>query len=177
LRFFDFVFRPFTKLLEVVDESCIAHSRHRLPMRHRRASRKKKFVFSSRRGAGCGDLQETEADLIKNIFAFDDKYVSEIMTPRVSITSVPLSSTYEEAVDIVAHASYSRFPVYDEDIDDIVGILIVKDLLRVPKSKRGADFKLESILRPAFFVPEVKKVDVLFREMKQQHTTLRCRRR
>jgi Mg2+/Co2+ transporter CorC len=62
--------------------------------------------------------------------------------------------------------------VYDEDIDDIVGILIVKDLLRVPKSKRGADFKLESILRPAFFVPEVKKVDVLFREMKQQHTTL-----
>jgi CBS domain containing-hemolysin-like protein len=78
------------------------------------------------------------------------------MTPRVSITSVPLSSTYEEAVDIVAHASYSRFPVYDEDIDDIVGIMIVKDLLRVPKSKRGADFKLESILRPAFFVPEVK---------------------
>ncbi|MBP6137992.1 MAG: HlyC/CorC family transporter [Clostridia bacterium] len=171
LRFFDFVFRPFTKLLEW-STNLVLRILGIDPDEASSRVTEEEIRILVEAGAGCGDLQETEADLIKNIFAFDDKYVSEIMTPRVSITSVPLSSTYEEAVDIVAHASYSRFPVYNEDIDDIVGILIVKDLLRVPKSKRGADFKLESILRPAFFVPEVKKVDVLFREMKQQHTTL-----
>jgi putative hemolysin len=171
LRFFDFVFRPFTKLLEW-STNLVLRMLGIDPDEASSRVTEEEIRILVEAGAGCGDLQESEADLIKNIFAFDDKYVSEIMTPRVSITSVPLNSTYEEAVEIVAHASYSRFPVYDEDIDDIVGILIVKDLLRVPKSKRGADFKLESILRPAFFVPEVKKVDVLFREMKQQHTTL-----
>jgi len=171
LSFFDFAFRPFTKLLEWSSNLVL----RLLGIDPEEASSRvteEEIRILVEAGAGSGDLQETEAYLIKNIFAFDDKYVSEIMTPRVSVTAVPLSSTYDEAVDIVANANYSRFPVYDEDIDDIAGVLIVKDLLRVPQDKRGSDFKLEDILRPAFFIPEVKKVDVLFREMKQQHTTL-----
>lgn len=171
LRFFDFVFRPFTKLLEW-STNLVLRILGVDPDEASSSVTEEEIRILVEAGTGCGDLQETEADLIRNIFAFDDKYVSEIMTPRVSITAVPLTSTYDEAVEIVANASYSRFPVYEEDIDDIVGILIVKDLLRVPASMRGDDFKLESILRPAFFVPEVKKIDVLFREMKQQHTTL-----
>jgi len=171
LRFFDIAFRPFTKLLEWSGNAVL-----RLmgidPKETSSNVTEEEIRILVEAGAGCGDLHEVEATLIKNIFAFDDKYVSEIMTPRVSITAVPLSATYEEAVGIAANASFSRFPVYDEDIDDIVGILTVKDLLRVGKNQRGSDFSLDSILRPAFFVPEVKKIDVLFREMKQQHVTL-----
>ena len=171
LSFFDVIFRPFTKLLEW-SSNLVLRILGIDPEEASQRVTEEEIRILVEAGAGCGDLQKREADLIKNIFAFDDKYVSEIMTPRVSITAVPLNSTYEEAVDIVANASFSRFPVYDEDIDDIAGILIVKDLLRVPKALRGDDFRLETILRPAYFVPEVKKVDVLFQEMKQQHTTL-----
>ena len=117
-------------------------------------------------------MHEEEAALINNIFAFDDKYVSEIMTPRVSVTAVPLQAGYEEAVDIVARAPYSRFPVYDEDIDDIVGVLTVKDLLRVTREQKEGDFRLEDILRPTYFVPEGKKIDSLFREMKRRQMTM-----
>jgi putative hemolysin len=123
-------------------------------------------------GAGSGGLEKQEATLINNIFAFDDKVASEIMTPRVSIEAVPLTATYEEAVEHVVNAMYSRFPVFDEDIDDIVGVLSVKALLNVPAEKRGSDFSLRPLLRPAYFIPEGKRVDILFNEMKQQHITM-----
>lgn len=110
--------------------------------------------------------------MINNIFAFDDKYVSEIMTPRVSVTGVPLDSSYDEAVEIAANARYSRFPVYEEDIDDIVGVLTVKDLLRVTRDQRESGFNLGDILRPTYFVPEGKKIDVLFNEMKRRQITM-----
>ena len=93
------------------------------------------------------------------------------MTPRVSIEAVPLIATYEEAEHVV-NAMYSRFPVFDEDIDDIVGVLSVKALLNVPAEKRGSDFSLRPLLRPAYFIPEGKRVDILFNEMKQQHITM-----
>jgi putative hemolysin len=117
-------------------------------------------------------LMEEEARLLKNIFAFDDKYVSEIMTPRVSVVAIPVDATYDDAVRLVAQSSFSRFPVYDEDIDDIVGVLTVKDLLRVGAEGRGHAMAVRDVLRPAYFVPEGKQIDVLFNEMKRDHITL-----
>lgn len=122
--------------------------------------------------AGSGMLMEEEARLLKNIFAFDDKYVSEIMTPRVSVVAIPVDATYDDAVRLVAQSSFSRFPVYDEDIDDIVGVLTVKDLLRVGAEGRGHAMAVRDVLRPAYFVPEGKQIDVLFNEMKRDHITL-----
>lgn len=171
LRVFDIVFRPFTRLLELSSNGII-----RLlgidPQETNQRVTEEEIRIMVEAGAGCGDLQEEEATLINNIFAFDDKYVSEIMTPRVNVTAVPLDSTYPEAVEIVSNACYSRFPVYDDHIDDIVGVLTVKDLLRAENTLSDERFTLKKILRPTYFVPEGKKIDVLFNEMKRQHITM-----
>ena len=171
LRVFDFLFYPFTRLLEWSGNGVL-----RIlgidPAETAKRVTEEEIRILVEAGAGKGDLQEEEADLINNIFAFDDKYVSEIMTPRVSVKAVPLDASYDQAVEIAAHARYSRFPVYEEDIDDIAGVLTVKDLLRVEKDSRQEGFSLRQILRPAFFVPEGKKIDVLFKEMKRQQITM-----
>jgi len=171
LRFFDVVFFPFTKFLEWSTNGVL-----RLlgidPKESPEGVTEEEIKILVEAGAGSGGLEKQEATLINNIFAFDDKVASEIMTPRVSIEAVPLTATYEEAVEHVVNAMYSRFPVYDEDIDDIVGVLSVKALLNVPAEKRGSDFSLRPLLRPAYFIPEGKRVDILFNEMKQQHITM-----
>ncbi len=171
LIFFDAIFYPFTRLLEFSGNGVL-----RLlgvdPKETASRITEEEIRIMVEAGAGCGGLQEEEADLINNIFAFDDKYVSEIMTPRVSVKAVPLGASYDEAVEIVANTRYSRFPVYDEDIDDIVGILTVKDLLRARKNRSRDHFSLASILRPAYFVPEGKMIDVLFKEMKRHQITM-----
>ena len=167
----DVIFYPFTRFLEWSSNGVIRmlgidpkETADRVP--------EEEIRILAQAGAGSGDLQAEEALLIDNIFAFDDKYVSEIMTPRVSVVAIALDSDYESTLARVADACYSRFPVYDEDIDDIVGVLIAKDLLRVAAQYQAASFSIASIMRPAYFVPEGKKIDVLFREMKQQRITM-----
>ena len=171
LRFFDILFYPFTRLLELSSNAVI-----RLfgidPGEVADQVTEEEIRILVEAGAGRGDLEEEEANLIKNIFAFDDKYASEIMTPRVSLTAIPLTSSYEEAVAIAADARYSRFPVYDEDIDDIVGVLTVKDLLRAARDREGNEFNLRQILHPPYFIPEGKKIDVLFKEMQKRQLTM-----
>ena len=98
--------------------------------------------------------------------------VGEIMTPRLSVSAIPVNSTYDEAVNFAANAHFSRFPVYDEDLDNIVGTLFLKDLMRVPEDDRADSFDLHMIMRNPYFVPEGKQIDVLFREMKSKHISM-----
>ncbi len=171
LHLFDLLFYPFTKLLELSGNAVI-----RLfgidPFETAKQVTEEEIRIMVEAGAGSGDLHEEEAVLINNIFAFDDKDASEIMTPRVSITGIPADATYDQAVETAANARYSRFPVYGEDIDDILGVLTVKDLLRVARDQGAEGFELGQILRPTYFVPEGKKIDLLFKEMKRRQITM-----
>ncbi|MDO5733718.1 MAG: hemolysin family protein [Eubacteriales bacterium] len=116
-----------------------------------------------------GDIDKEEAEMINNIFELDDREVSEIMTPRTNMVTLPLDASYEEVIEVAAAERYSRIPVYDEDIDDIVGILHIKDLLRFEQeNKDERAFSLKDTIRPALFTPESKSLSILFREM-QQH--------
>ena len=123
-------------------------------------------------GVDSGDLPAEDAFLIDNIFAFDDKDVGEIMTPRLSVSAISVDATYDEAVNFAANAHFSRFPVYEDDLDNIVGTLFLKDLMRVPQDERDETFDLHKIMRNAYFVPEGKQIDVLFREMKSKHISM-----
>ena len=123
-------------------------------------------------GRDTGNIRRDEAEMIKNVFAFDDKDVSEIMTPRTSMTTLSVRATYDEAESVAANDRYSRIPVYDENVDNIVGILHIKDLFRVPKEQRGEAFDLRQIIRDAYFVPEGKSINMLFREMQREHISL-----
>ncbi|MDD4323899.1 MAG: hemolysin family protein [Eubacteriales bacterium] len=171
LLFFDIIFRPFTKLLNWSTNGVL-----RLfgidPKETQDTITEDEIRILAEAGVDTGDLPAEDAFLIDNIFAFDDKDVGEIMTPRLSIAAISVDSTYDEAVNFAANAHFSRFPVYDEDLDNIVGTLFLKDLMRVPAEERGDDFDLHKIMRNPYFVPEGKQIDILFREMKSKHISM-----
>ncbi len=112
-------------------------------------------------------IEEEEKEMIASIFEFSDKLVREVMVPRIDVVAVPLETSLAEAVDIILKAGHSRIPVYQDSIDNIVGVLYAKDLLRYLREGR-TDVPLGKILRPAYFIPESKKVDELLQELQQR---------
>lgn len=104
-------------------------------------------------GSEKGEIEQSEKDMINNIFEFDDRSVSEVMTHRTDMTAVPISATLDEITDIAIDTGYSRIPVYEEDIDDIIGILYVKDMLSLI-GKHGNGFNICKSMRRVLFIPE-----------------------
>jgi putative hemolysin len=122
-------------------------------------------------GEERGVIQDTEREMIDNIFEFDDKRVSEIMTPRPDIVGIPVESGLEYILSVMDRDKYTRTPVYKENIDNIVGILHVKDLIQfIINSEK--EFNLEQIVRTPYFVPESKMIDDLFKELKKHKVHL-----
>lgn len=117
-----------------------------------------------------GVIQAEEREMIRSIFEFGGTIVREVMIPRLDIRGIPLSTTLDQSLDIILKSGHSRLPVYNEDIDHIVGILYAKDLLRYLHHHEEAlpPFELEKILRPVYYVPESKKVDELFAELQKR---------
>ncbi len=119
-------------------------------------------------GSESGSIENEEKQMIENIFEFNDKEVSEIMTHRKKIVSLPVDATFDEVMDVATNEKYTRIPVYKDTIDEIVGILHIKDLLGYSlSSERNGDFSLEKLLRQPLVVHETKKLSSLFHEMKK----------
>jgi CBS domain containing-hemolysin-like protein len=118
-----------------------------------------------------GILEEEEGELIQSIIEFGETRAGEVMTPRPDIVALPLSVTVREARDVMVESKYSRLPVYRGQIDDVVGIIYVRDLLACWAEDREGD-PIEPLLRPAYFVPETKTVDELLEEMQKVHVQL-----
>ncbi|HEX2909734.1 MAG TPA: hemolysin family protein [Chloroflexia bacterium] len=116
-----------------------------------------------------GLIEEEERQMIRSIFQFGDTVVREVMVPRLDIKAIPSTATLEETLDIINSSGKSRLPVYKPDIDHIQGILYAKDVLRSIRLHGQTNFNMENLLRPAYYVPESKKVDQLFAELQQQH--------
>jgi gliding motility-associated protein GldE len=115
-------------------------------------------------GAEEGIIEEEEKEMIHGIFEFSDTLVREIMTQRTDMNRVDVNKSFSEVIGFVIETGHSRIPVYDKTIDNIIGILYAKDLLQAKSDKRK--FNLKKSVRPAYFVPETKKLDDLFREMR-----------
>ncbi|MCA9976166.1 MAG: HlyC/CorC family transporter [Anaerolineales bacterium] len=114
-----------------------------------------------------GLLKEEEEELIRNIFDFGERVVSQVMTPRTKVQAIPLELAYEDLLRTVTESRHSRFPVYKGDVDHIVGILHVKDLMRQTLRTKGV-FDLRLILRSAPAVPEDLPVENLLAAFKRQ---------
>ena len=110
-----------------------------------------------------GAIEETEKELINNVFAFNDIVASEIMTHRTDMYSIEINQNLYEILDQIDEYKYSRIPVYEETIDDIKGILFVKDILKLLNSKKK--FKIKDIIREAYFIPESKPINEIFKEL------------
>ena len=111
-----------------------------------------------------GVLEQDERQMIYSIFELGDTLVREIMVPRIYINAIDVAIPLPEAVELLVRSGQSRVPVYEETVDNILGLLYAKDLLRI--WREGSQIEsLRSLLRPAYFVPEAKKVDELLAEL------------
>ena len=115
-------------------------------------------------GQSQGSLEKDERKMIYSIFQFRETLVREVMVPRIDICALEANTPWPEVIEALTSSGHSRVPVYDENIDNIIGVLYAKDLLRV-KDPQVSPGLLRETLRPAYFVPEAKKVEELMTEM------------
>lgn len=166
LRIFYYIFRPFiwmlnglaNKILNLVGIKPIhdqeIHTEEELRM----------ILTESEEG---GAIKRSEHELIQNVFEFDDRIVKQILVPRPKMIAIDIKLSNEEIIDKVLDEGYSRMPVYQDSLDNILGIMYTKDLLKIIKDK---SFKgVSDILRPAYYVPAGKRINELLRELQAQH--------
>ena len=111
-----------------------------------------------------GVIEEEEREMLDRIFRFNNTIAKEVMTPRLDVTAVAKSATVEEAIERCVHADHERVPVYDGNLDNIVGIISVRDLVRELHYSEGEP-SLERVVQPTLHVPESKNADELLEEM------------
>jgi CBS domain containing-hemolysin-like protein len=122
-------------------------------------------------GEAEGILEEEEGELIHSIIEFGDTRVSEVMTPRPDIVALPHNATVREARDAMVESKYSRLPVYRDQMDNVEGIIYVRDLLQCWGEGKQNEM-IGFLVRPVYFVPETKPVDQLLEEMQKAHVQL-----
>ncbi len=120
--------------------------------------------------SGAISIKESEREIIENVFEFNNMTAEDVMVHRTDVVMLSLDETADQILEMIRQSGLSRFPVYDQDADDIVGILstrvyLLNETLETP-------LPLREILRPAYFVPESVPADVLFRDMQNKHTHL-----
>lgn len=114
-----------------------------------------------------GILEQDEARLIEQVVEFSDKRVREVMTPRPDVVAIPASASVEQLRRVLVEAKLSRLPVYENNLDEIIGIVIARDVLQVPESE-SPQRTVRELVRPALFVPEAKMGSSLLKEMQRK---------
>ncbi len=112
-------------------------------------------------------LNEEKKDMIRGIEDLSETSVKEVMVPRIDVDFININTPGQELLEKIAASGHSRFPVYADSIDNVVGILYVKDMIRC--FSKNEEIALDKIIRKAFFVPESKRIDSLLREFKRRH--------
>ncbi|NLP44115.1 MAG: HlyC/CorC family transporter [Peptococcaceae bacterium] len=124
-------------------------------------------------GGERGTIEESEKVMINNVFEFNNKTVAEIMTHRTNIASLPVEADLDTVMDLINEEKYSRIPVYEGNIDNIVGVLQIKDLIEyLSIHGRNSSFDLRQLIRQPYIVPASKRTDELFRELQRNKTHL-----
>jgi CBS domain containing-hemolysin-like protein len=166
LRLFMFLFRPIVWLVNAstnfvlrpwgirLGEGMEAHPEEEL-----------RIMISSSTSSGV--LEPQEREYLNNVFDFGDTVAREIMVPRPDIEALPSSAPLEELVDRAAFGRYTRYPVYEDDLDHVLGAVHVKDLFRAAKED-GETFDLEPLIRECLVVPENKRIEEILREFQRR---------
>lgn len=112
-------------------------------------------------------LEEEKEDMIQGVEELSTTSVKEVMIPRIDVDFINIATDRAELLEKISDSGHSRFPVYKDSIDNVIGVLYVKDLIRC--FSKEEPFELEKIIRKAYFVPETKRIDSLLREFKRRH--------
>ena len=117
-----------------------------------------------------GGVEEEERRMIRGIIGLEDRTAREIMVPRIDIAAAAIEDGVDDVAEIIIERGFSRVPIYRESIDDIVGIVYAKDLLRIVANGDGRERRLGDLLRDPVFIPESKRLDQLLTEMRASRT-------
>jgi len=165
LTIFYYIFLPITSILNTLTHW----------MTHTLKIAKNKSLLSEEElktlvdfGEEKGTLEEDEKEMIHSIFEFGETSVKEIMIPRIDMISIASTAEIQELLDLIKEHLHSRIPVYTETVDNIVGVVYAKDLLPLMNTKKSKETSIEQLTRPAYFVPEQKKIDDLLREFQSE---------
>jgi CBS domain containing-hemolysin-like protein len=166
LRVFYFIFKPFISVLngfaglilkmfgiKPVHESEDIHSEEELKL----------IIAESEEG---GAIESSERELIQNVFDFDNRIVKQVMVPRFKISGIPANTSIEETMQLVLREGYSRYPVYEVSLDEVVGIILTKDIVKNYIEKSGKT--VAEIMHKAYYVTENKAIDELLREFQKK---------
>ncbi len=123
-------------------------------------------------GEEKGVIEGSQKEMINNIFEFDDIVASDVMTHRTDVVAVEITDDFSDILEKTMEAGYSRIPVYEEDLDNIKGVVYVKDLLKYVGKPIPKSLKISNIMREAHFFPETKRCGDLFNEMTEKHLQL-----
>ncbi|MGB5824148.1 MAG: hemolysin family protein [Proteocatella sp.] len=121
-------------------------------------------------GEEKGTIYESEKIMINNIFEFNNKIATDIMIHRMDMVSIPIDMELPQIIEIIEKEKYTRIPVYEQSIDNVIGILHVKDLVSLMNEDCMKQFKLKDTIRRPFFIPTSKKIDELFVDLKRART-------
>lgn len=165
LRFFYVIFRPIIWVLNGFANSLLRLVGLRVnPGEGHHSSEELQYLLDQ--GKESGALNLAEHELIKNVFDFNERIVKNIMVPRTKISAVEINTPVDELIDKVTREGYSRIPIYDDNIDQIIGIIHTKDIL--PILAKGKELVLKPIIRKPYFIPETKKINDLMAEFQQR---------
>jgi putative hemolysin len=115
-----------------------------------------------------GVIDEDERELFQRVFRFTETIAKEVMTPRLDVTAIPAEASVAEAIDVAIQSGHERLPVYDANLDNVVGVVAVQDLVREHTYGERSDPVLRDLTTPTLHVPESKAVDELLREMRAE---------
>jgi CBS domain containing-hemolysin-like protein len=170
LIIFTIATNPFIWVLNGTANAVLRLFGARAPTEHERVHSPEELKMLVEQSRKTGGLGAADARMLEGVFEFSEKNAREVMTPRTEIVALPAGASLAEAADRVAAAGRSRYPVTGESLDDVVGIVHAKEILRGLLT--GSEAPVQEIARPAFFVPGTREVEDVLADMKRQKVHL-----
>lgn len=169
LRIFYYAFAPFIWIVNVLTRITLRLFGFRFTAEHEDIHSEEELRMLLTESEEGGAIKQSEHDLIQNVFEFDDRAVRSILVPRNKISGLDLDLDPQELLDKVVEEGYSRMPVFHDSLDNITGIIYTKDILKLMKKGTFNREAIESMIRPAHFIPQTKRVNDLLREFQTLH--------
>lgn len=166
IHYISIVLSPFIKLLAVSTKFVLRLLRMKTEDQEE-AVTEEEIKALLKMGNESGTFDDDEKEMIDSVFRFDERTAREIMVPRRDVFTVDINDPFEELIDEILETRHSRIPVYEENIDNIIGVLHVKDMMIELRKSSAGDINIRDILHKPFFVPETKEADELFRTMQE----------
>ncbi len=174
VRVFFVVFRPFIWVLEGATELVLHALGLEPPGAENEPLSEAELRMVVSQSTRSGEIEEQEQEMLYKVFDFADKEASDVMVPRPEVVALSIDLPPEQALEAVMDSPYTRYPVYRDSLDDVVGVLHVRDLFSGLRERGMHDVKIEEIVRPAHIVPETKDLAALLSEFRRtnQHMAI-----